>query len=301
MKIGSFTNAFQVNNKRNNSQVNNRASYPNLSPLKRDTVSFGRYYSIEDIKNLKPEEIFESIGIDVKKDEQGLLTLSHYSHPELLYDKKRGIYDISEEPKIRYFWPEGFERIKFSNCGIDVNELFKNVKEIKGNAKFEGTEVTSLPNLAKIGGNADFRWTKVESLPKLAEIGGSLDVDKFVKIKSLPNLKKIGEHADLRFSPIEDFPKLEEIGGHGLFDYSKIKSLPNLKTIRLNGNFYGTRIESLPNLTEIGGNADFRMTKIKNLDKIKRIGGIAFFDFSTTKNLHNFAEIKEAASSVKYD
>ena len=40
MKIGSFVNGFQINNK-NNSQVNNNASYPNLAPLKKDTVSFG--------------------------------------------------------------------------------------------------------------------------------------------------------------------------------------------------------------------------------------------------------------------
>ena len=90
MKIGNFTNAFQVNNKRNNSQVNNRASYPNLAPLKKDTVSFcAKLNETDKSDELTPEEIkrivtqsgnrrvddadIEALSLIVDKDKMPLL------------------------------------------------------------------------------------------------------------------------------------------------------------------------------------------------------------------------------------
>ena len=153
MKINGFTNLAQVNN--SNNRANNSGKYPNLSPLKQDTVSFGALLDkkgkedktdlqiIQEIKQqLFPdgvekataEDIFAAAGIKVKVNPDKTFTISHY----------RPYVEVDEN------------YIRFSELGIEENELMKNVKVIQNDADFYKSEITELPKLEAIGGTADF-------------------------------------------------------------------------------------------------------------------------------------------------
>ena len=93
------------------------------------------------------------------------------------------------------------------------NKLFKYVNEIKGNADFCNSKITSLGQLQSIGGFAKFSDSKITDLGQLQSIGGKADFS-YSKIADLGQLKSIGGDADFRDSKIsiDDINKLE-IGG----------------------------------------------------------------------------------------
>lgn len=136
------------------------------------------------INNAPTKEVLEALGIKCKKDSDGLLTISHYGDNNLCYS--------------------------YSDLGIDENRLFKDIKDIKGNADFRNTEVTSLGNLQTIGGNAVFEHSQ---------------------ITNLGNLVFIGKVAWFKDSKITDLGKLQIIGGDTIFVNSKITDLGNLQMI----------------------------------------------------------------------
>lgn len=151
MKVSGFTNLMQVNN--SNRKVNNSGKYSNLAPLKHDTVSFGAllkpqlgktdFQIIQEIKSqLFPKglekatahAIFAAAGIGIKENLDKTFTISHY----------RPYVEVDEN------------YIRFSELGINENELMKNVKEIANDADFYKSEITELPKLETIGGTAKF-------------------------------------------------------------------------------------------------------------------------------------------------
>ena len=164
----TFNTYLKLNNIRK-SDIRN--SYPNLSPLKHDTVTFGaikigvmkeiketNYLEKQVIKiksdlkeaieNNDASRIFEYFGVDVEADKSGLLTISEYRQP-LSY-------------------------ITYSDIGIDENKLFERIKTIQGDADFTNSQVTNLGNLQSIGGDAEFRKSKIRDLGKLKFVGGEV-------------------------------------------------------------------------------------------------------------------------------
>lgn len=205
----------------------------------------------DGVENTTTQEILETIGIKCEKDDNGLLIISHYN-AELN----------------KYF--------SLEDVGINENKLFKTIKEIKGNADFDNSHVTSLGNLQTIGGDADFRNSQVISLGNLETIGGDADFNHS-QITSLGNLKRISGYADFEGSKVTSLGNLQTIGENAYFNNSRIKSLDNLQKIEKNAYFNYSQISSLGNLQTIGGNADFDYSQITSLGNIQSIGGNAYF------------------------
>ena len=204
-----------------------RNSYPNLSPLKHDTVTFGgnkigvikemnetNYLEKQVIKiksDLKEaiekndaSRIFEYFGIDVEADKSGLLTISEYRQP---------LSDIT-----------------YSDVGIDENKLFEKIKTIQEDADFTNSQVIDLGKLESIGGDAYFSNSQVRNLGNLKSIGRNVYF-AYSQIIDLGNLKSIGGDAYFGASQIRNLGKLESIGGDADFVYSQITNLGNLKTV----------------------------------------------------------------------
>lgn len=99
----------------------------------------------KSIEGATTEELFNIFGMLYKKDDDGLLILKHYSQPD-----------------VNFTW---------SDIGIDENNLFKNVKEVKGNADFKNSQIRSFEKLQKIGKNADFSYSKITNLANLQIVG----------------------------------------------------------------------------------------------------------------------------------
>ena len=265
------------------------------------------------IKNSSPEEIFKAFDIDVKKDKDGFLIISHYEQPA------------------------GFT---FEDAGINENELIKNVKKIEGNVKFNLSGITNLGSLQEIGGEADFRGLQMERLDNLQFIGGdayfayskikdlgSLKAIKgFVlfspsnienlgdlqfiggfanfsslKIKDLGNLRIINGDANFSYSQITNLGNLSKIGGNAYFDHSQIKDLGNLRIINGDANFGYLQIESLGELQSIGGTAIFSNSKIKDLGSLKTIGGDAVFIKSHIGDIEKLEKIGHIAYVDTYN
>lgn len=198
--------------------------------------------------------------------------------------------EVTKDDKIILPEYNGLEGIKFEDIGIDENNLFKYISEIKGNAKFFGSTVTHLGNLESIGGNVDFEGSSIKDLGKLKHIGGDVHFG-YCRIGSLGNLKSIGGMADFSYSNIEDLGGLKKIGGNAVFIDSQITDLKNLEVIGGNVKFGSTFITSLGHLEEILGNADFSFSDIADLGSLKYIKGDALFNNTKLINLSNLREI----------
>ncbi len=161
----TFNTSLKLNNIR---KPDIRNSYPNLSPLKHDTVTFGRNkigvikemnesnYLEKQVIKIKSDlkeaiekndasSIFEYFGIEVEADKSGLLTISEYRQP---------LSDIT-----------------YSDIGIDENKLFERIKTIQGDADFTNSQVIDLCNLESIGRDAYFSNSQVRNLGNLQSIG----------------------------------------------------------------------------------------------------------------------------------
>ncbi|MCQ2754439.1 MAG: leucine-rich repeat domain-containing protein, partial [bacterium] len=212
------------------------------------------------ITSEKIEAVFNDLNIEYKKDkETGLYIIDSY---------KVDSSDIEEHRR---------EILQKNN--ITEDDLFQYIQEIKGDANFNKSEITSLGTLKKIGGNAGFYGSKVTSLGNLKEIGGDADF-QCSKITSLGNLEKIGGDADFQYSDIVFLDNLKEIGGNAGFQCSKVTSLGNLEKIGGDADFQYSDIVFLDNLKEIGGNAGFQCSKVTSLGNLEKIGGDADFQYS---------------------
>ena len=156
------------------------------------------------IKNKKYDKILSYFGFKVEKDENGMLTLSHYDQPSINYT--------------------------FFDLGIDEIDMFKHIKVIKGNATFRDSRITSLGELQSIGGFADFKNSQITSLCELQSIGGFADF-KNSRITSLGELQTIGGKAYFNNYKLEGGTKLlQATTNDKKFDGIKIC---NLKAIEL--------------------------------------------------------------------
>lgn len=154
----TFNTYLKLNNIRK-SDIRN--SYPNLSPLKHDTVTFGaikigvmkeiketNYLEKQVIKiksdlkeaieNNDASRIFEYFGVDVEADKSGLLTISEYRQP---------LSDIT-----------------YSDIGIDENKLFERIKTIQGDADFSKSKIRDFGNLRIVGGEVYYNTPAIKQL-----------------------------------------------------------------------------------------------------------------------------------------
>ncbi len=247
-----------------------------ISKHAQDEIKFGidnkeTYEELKDaVKNNDSEGIFDILGFNVKKNAQGKLILSHYMQP--------------------------FDNISVCDLGIDEDKLFENVVEIKGDADFSKSKLTSLHNIKKIGGdliigdstisdigalesiegNADFRNTHIRNFKNLTTVGGdfkcsydnyeSLNGDETdldaIKI-DFGTLRTIGGDADFSFVNSDTPTYIESIGGDADF-HSATMSLDCLKTIGGEALFSYAKILSMPNIEKIEDGADFTSCQIEN-------------------------------------
>jgi hypothetical protein len=210
------------------------------------------YHQTVDTNNI--QEIFKFLGIEAEKDEtDGLYVISHY-----------GTHKAKDNERYHQH---------FEDFGIDENELFKHIKEIKNHANFVDTNVTDLGSLKRIGGNACFFVSKLHSLGNLEYIGGDA-VFKDSMISDLGNLQEIGNDVEFKNSIVTSLGKLKRIGGNADFHDSFITSLENLEEVGGLLIICNAQISDIGNLKRIGyalvGN--MQGLEIKNCDKLEYIG-----------------------------
>ena len=251
MKISGFTSFSQVNN--NNNRTNNSGKYPNLAPLKQDTVSFSSFDYEEGklitefqknftngIEKATAENIFRAVGIKCEKDpEDGKLIISNYKSVFPLYTDKGKRFDIS-----------------FFKLGIDENKLFKDVKEIKEDADFRNSKLTDFGNLKSISGDAYFGDSQVVNLGNLESIGGYADF-RDSQVTDLGSLQSIGDSVVFSKSQLTSLGNLKYIGGDAYFDDSQVADLGNLEYIGRNTYVDYTQSELMTKLEERNFNVDY--------------------------------------------
>lgn len=193
------------------------------------------------------EELFRTFGMLERKDDDGLLILNEYKQP--------------------------YDDISWDYIGIKENNLFKNIKKIKGEADFRYSQIQNLGNLKTISGSAIFSYSQIQNLGNLETISGSV-IFSHSKVENLGNLKTIGESTNFSHSKVENLGNLKTIGGDTYFYNSQITDLGYLEEIGGNASFYNSKVTNLGNLQTIGGNAMIHNSKLQkfHFDNIK-IGG----------------------------
>lgn len=263
--------------------------YPNLTRVENDIVGRNNqknelikqlsYYSKNDLytqrKNLiqfaksvnyNPEEIFFALGIDVKKDKDGFLTISKYCQPSRF--------------------------ITFKDIGVDEEKMLKKIKCIEGNASFENSTLKSLHSVESIGGYLVL-GENIEDLGNLKGVGGDF-CDIQSNIKTLGKVDSIGGDLTLGEN-IEDLGNLNFVGGDAKFDYTKkLRSLGNLK--RVGGNLWlkESKVSDLGDLRHIGGDL-WLNNLVTDVSKLKFVGEYIYHkpsplksrDFSHIERNHN--------------
>ena len=135
-------------------------------------------------------KIFDYVGIKAEKKDNRLV-IPEYKYHRLGYS----------------------QILDYDDLEIDENKLFKYVNEIKGDADFYNSKITSLGQLQSIGGDADVCFSEIRNLGQLKSIGGKADFS-YSKIRNLGQLQSIGGNVYIINSKIsiDDISKLE-IGG----------------------------------------------------------------------------------------
>ena len=247
-----------------------RSTMSNLEKMKAEVDSVKAKLS-KCTKDSSSQEVLEALGIQCKKDTDGMLIISHYGDLKKTYS--------------------------YTDLGIDENKLFKDIKEISGNAFLEFSEVSDLGNLQKIGGNVRVNSSPITDLGELKFIGGDANFNNS-KITSLGNLQKIGGNVKINSSSITDLGELKFIGGDANFNNSKITSLGNLQKIGGNAIFSKSKVNNLGKLEEISGNARFDSSQITDLGELKFIGGDADFNNSEITSL---GKLKKIGGNVQFN
>ena len=247
----------------------------------------------EGIENASTQNILEALGIRCKKDNDGLLIISHYG------DKKSDY--------------------TYSDLGIDVNSLFKDIKIINGNANFNDLQLTDLGHLQSIGGKAVFgsnkvlkeKWVKLiknkiaESFPEGVNNAPTKSILKIFGIKSrkdsdgllaISHYRVNSDKLDYAFSDFEIdenklFKDIKAIEGDASFYNSQLTDLGNLQHIGGHAFFKSSKITDLGGLKSIGGNAYLGGSSITNLGKLKTIGGYALV-YDTPLSKKDFGSVK---------
>jgi len=260
------------------------------------------------INNYPPEKILEIFGIKCKKDEDGLLIISHYNanrddyaFKDLEIDENRLFKHIKKiEGDAEFLFSQVMNLGNLESIGGDAYfedsqvANLGNLKSIGGDAVFRDSQISSLGNLQFIGGDADFWHSRVTDLGNLQYIGK--DVDFYgTSITTLGNLRSIGGDADFVDTKITSLGELESIGRDANFCRAKVTDIGNLKSIGRDADFRESRITDLSNLKFIGGDADFRDSIITSLGDLESIGGNAYFQRSEITNLGKLKSIGRKA------
>ncbi len=98
----------------------------------------------------------------------------------------------------------------FAEFGIDEAKLFEQISEIRGDASFQGSDLTTLMNLKKIGGFATFSESNIIDTGELETIGKDAYFS-FSVVKKLPKLKTINGAASISDSNLtqKDFKNIQ--------------------------------------------------------------------------------------------
>ena len=145
--------------------------------------------------------ILEYFGVNVKQDDDGMLTISNYEEPN--------------------------SEISFADLGINENNLFKKIKCIDCYGDFSNSKVTNLGNLQSIGGFAYFNNSQVTNLGNLQSIGGDAYFNNS-QVTNLGNLQSIGGKIYYDRSPLteESFKNIiinkDTINNQGLLQRLKL-------------------------------------------------------------------------------
>jgi len=217
------------------------------------------------LKTYSTQEILEKIGIECKKDEDGLLIISTYKRPH-------------------NWW------LTFKELGVNENDLFKDIKKIEGRADFYGDGLKNLGNLEEIGGDAYFGSASLTDMGKLKKIKGTADF-QYTKMKSLGNIEEVGGDLIIQRSTITDLGKLRKVGGSMNIGWTKISDLGEFEEVGKDLCIYNTPITTLKNLKKIGGSVDFKFTNVDDIGQLEEIEGDANFMGSKIKNLKNLKRI----------
>lgn len=210
------------------------------------------------IQHKDTQRILNYFGIETEQDENGKLIIDEFREPD--------------------------SEFTYKDLGINENDLFKDIIEIKRNAYFSNYDVTNLGCLERIGGCAYFQDSKVSKLGNLKSIG------KFVifgnsQITDLENLETINEDARFDNSRVKSLGKLKYIGSDAHFEHCPINSLGELEYIGKDAYFTGSNIDDLGKLKMIRGDAYFAGSPITSLKDIEVIMGDAFFGNSSVTDL----------------
>ena len=238
MEIGKV-NASNVNTPQVKTQ---HTDYSYLTEMDQDRIDHNVKYAAEqnkkkyeaEISALKglvegkteTTEIFNALGIETEKKDDGKLSISHYRQPGKL--------------------------VSFKDLGYDENELMKDVKEIKGDADFKKTSLTSIDSLEKVGGNVDISFTKVKSMKNLKEVGSIAQFNNSL-IEELPNLKLVGAMAELSNTRVKELPALEIVKGNLDLQNTPIEKMPALKSVKGDINIINTKMTADDVTAEVGG------------------------------------------------
>ncbi|MBE7707741.1 MAG: hypothetical protein E7Z88_03420 [Cyanobacteria bacterium SIG27] len=199
------------------------------------------------------EKILPAFGIEVKKDENGMLILSRY-------------FQISKN------------NISLEDLGLKDQDIFKNVIKIDGDAYFTRSDVENLGSLEEITGHAVFDFSKITTLANLRRIGGHAHFIHECNVESLGNLEYIGKSANFADVPLTSLGNLKEVGGDlAIQANSKIESLGELRKIGHGLDVKNEALESLGKLEEIGGSLRLTGSEVVDLGRLKRIEGNALF------------------------
>ena len=260
----------------------------------------------EAIDNKDTKTILSYFGHKVEEDENGKLTIDNYAQPMPDYS--------------------------FSDLGIKENDLFKDIKHVKGNVNLNGSNVTSLGNLENIDGNLCLWGVILESFGNLKRVGrdilrGTQALPSVLSLDSIGNIniKELKKVASNNSSPEEIFkligistkkdkkgfliiseyhqPIENEILSFKDLGVNEDNLLANVKRINGNADFSESELEELKNIEFIGGDAFFEDLKINSLGKLKNIGGDAVFTGVKLEDLGNLTTIGRNAtfcdSSIK--
>ncbi len=171
-----------------------------------------------------------------------------------------------------------------------IMEMPENLRVIKGNVDFWGSQIKTLGQLESIGGFACFKDSRIKTLSKLKSIGGYANFEGS-SIKTLGKLRSIGGYARFRDSQIKTLGQLESIGEDACFECSQVENIGQLQNIGGNAYFSGkesygySRITTLGQLRSIGGNVHFDSSPIETLGQLRSIGGFACFRDSQIESL----------------
>lgn len=217
-------------------------SYRYLTEMDQDRVDHNvKYAAAQNKKNHEAElsalkskvegktettEVFNALGIETKKDDEGKLSISHYKQPG--------------------------KSVTFKDLGYDEAKLMENVKEIKGNADFKKSSLSAVDSVEKIGGKADISYTKIKSMKNLKEVGSIAQFNNSL-IEELPNLKTVGAMACMSNTRIKELPALEKVDGNLDLQNTPVKSMPSLKYVKGDVNIINTQMKATDVKAEVGG------------------------------------------------